>query len=145
MAPCVKRILFVCTGNTCRSPMAEALARRQLDKLGRDDIMVESAGLAADGSPLSANASAVLREIGLDIAGRPSRPVTADMCRAADILAVMSPAHAAALTLRFGADADKLRVLEIPDPFGGDMALYRLTRDKLDEAVKTLLGSLETA
>lgn len=145
MAPCVKRILFVCTGNTCRSPMAEALARRQLDKLGRDDIMVESAGLAADGSPLSANASAVLREIGLDIAGRPSRPVTADMCRAADILAVMSPAHAAALTLRFGADADKLRVLEIPDPFGGDMALYRLTRDKLDEAVKMLLGSLETA
>lgn len=144
MAPHVKTLLFVCTGNTCRSPMAQALARRQLDKLGRDDIMVESAGLAADGSPVSDNAAAVLRELGLDITGRPSRPVTAELCRQADVIAVMSPAHAAALALRFSVPADRVRVLGdgIPDPFGGGMDVYRLTRDRLDQAIQALLASL---
>ena len=141
----IRTLLFVCTGNTCRSPMAAALARKQLDKRGRGDIMVESAGLAADGSPVSANAVAVLREIGVDIAGRASRPVTAEMCRQADIIAVMSPQHAAALTLRFGVPTEKVRVLGsgIPDPFGSGKDIYRLTRDRLDEAVAALLSSLE--
>ena len=59
-----KSILFVCTGNTCRSPMAAALMRRALDKRGRSDIIVESAGLAADGSPASGNAVAAMAEQG---------------------------------------------------------------------------------
>lgn len=143
----ITRLLFVCTGNTCRSPMAEALARQLLDKRGRDDIMVESAGLAADGAPASANAVAVLREVGLDIADRPSQPVTAAMCSRADHIAVMSPQHAAALMVRFGVPADKLSVLGggIPDPFGGDMAVYRQARDRIRAALEALFSSFQEA
>ena len=111
------RILFVCTGNTCRSPMAAALMRRRLDRAGREDIIVDSAGLAADGGPVTQEAAAVMREI----------------------VAVMTPAHAAALTA-YGAAPEKIRLLGrgIPDPFGGGRDLYRRTRDALEQAVDIL-------
>ncbi len=133
------RILFVCTGNTCRSPMAAALMRRRLDRAGREDIIVDSAGLAADGGPVTQEAAAVMREIGLDIAGRRSQPLTLGLCRESDIIAVMTPAHAAALTA-YGAAPEKIRLLGrgIPDPFGGGRDLYRRTRDALEQAVDIL-------
>lgn len=98
-----KSILFVCTGNTCRSPMAAALMRRALDKRGRSDIIVESAGLAADGSPASGNAVAAMAEQGVDLSAHRSRPATPALLRQADILAVMSPSHAMA-AVSMGAD-----------------------------------------
>lgn len=133
------RILFVCTGNTCRSPMAAALMRRRLDRAGREDIIVDSAGLAADGGPVTQEAAAVMREIGLDIAGRRSQPLTLGLCQESDIIAVMTPAHAAALTA-YGAVPEKVRLLGrgIPDPFGGGRDLYRRTRDALEQAVDIL-------
>ena len=83
-------ILFVCTGNTCRSPMAAALMRRRLDRAGAGDIIVDSAGLAAGGETVTPEAAAAMEEIGLHIAGRRSRPLTAALCREADIIAVMT-------------------------------------------------------
>ena len=132
-------ILFVCTGNTCRRPMAAALLRRRLDRAGAGDIIVDSAGLAAGGETVTPEAAAAMEEIGLPIAGRRSRPLTAALCREADIIAVMTPGHAAALAA-YGAPPEKIRLLGggIPDPYGGNAALYRQTRDALELAVDAL-------
>ena len=114
-------IVCVCTGNTCRSPMAAALLRRALDKRGREDILVESAGLAAGATaPASEYALAAAAEIGLDLSGHLSRPFTPALA-----------AGAARIVPSGG----------IPDPFGGTLADYRRTRDTLAAAMDALAAA----
>lgn len=85
-------ILFVCTGNTCRSPMAAALMKRRMEREGIPG-KAESAGLAASCEPASQLAVTVMREWDIDLRGHHSRPVTAMLCEAADLVAVMSLRH----------------------------------------------------
>ena len=73
-------ILFVCTGNTCRSPMAEGYLRSK----GIDGVTVSSRGLVADGSPVSPNSKTAMAEVGIDIAAHISRQITADDINKAD-------------------------------------------------------------
>ncbi|MGI6264577.1 MAG: ribosomal protein S18-alanine N-acetyltransferase [Acutalibacteraceae bacterium] len=133
----------VCTGNTCRSPMAAALLRRALDRRGRADVTVRSAGLYADGSPATANAAAAMAEIGLDLSGHRSAQATPADLRAADGIFVMTPSHRQAL-IGAGIAPGKIYLPSppIPDPFGGDIALYRATRDALEKAVDGWLDVL---
>lgn len=144
-APQPGAILFVCTGNTCRSPMAAGILRRLLDKRGGGAIMVDSAGLAAYGEPVSANAVAVMEEWGIDIRDHLSTPVTADKLQQADVIAVMSASHAARLSA-MGVPPEKLHLLGgadgIPDPYGGDIACYRRVRDALADAIEQLADRL---
>lgn len=141
-------ILFVCTGNTCRSPMAAALMRRELDKRGCRDIIVESAGLSADGRPACPNAVLALSEFDRNYAGplksHSSQNVTTRQIETADYIAVMSQAHADAIKAIFG---DKIKstahILSagntpgINDPYGGDLEVYRRTLDQLKTAVES--------
>lgn len=128
-------ILFVCTGNTCRSPMAKGYLRSK----ELSGVNVSSRGLTADGSPVSANSAAVMKEAGIDISRHVSRQLTDGDISAADKIICMSPSHAAVL-LSAGVPKEKLSVLGggIPDPFGGSIEIYRNCRDLIFSAVDRL-------
>jgi protein-tyrosine phosphatase len=136
--PAVRSILFVCTGNTCRSPMAEVLCRKLLaDRLGCEPAEVESrgyvvrsAGVAAfPGDGPSWPAVEVVREFGSDLAEHRSRPISAELLDDATDLIAMTRGHAAALMMRFPATGPEPRLLcgtqDLGDPIGGDVELYR--------------------
>lgn len=137
----MKRILFVCTGNTCRSPMAAAIARHKAS-CDSTEIICESAGLAAaEGQPASLNAVIVCDEIGIDLHEHRSRQVTGEMLNSSDLIVCMSPSHAAALRLY----ADKVLVLGggIVDPYGGNVAVYRNCRDRISAAIDEIWEQLK--
>ncbi len=138
-------ITFICTGNTCRSPMAEGIARELLQKKYADSpITVSSAGLAAyNGSPASGHAIDVCGEIGIDIASHRSQRLNPEIAAKTDLFAVMTKAHAQILR-QCGIPAERIAVpdSEICDPYGGGEEEYRECRDQIADAVKKLLEGI---
>ena len=147
------RILFVCTGNTCRSPLAEAIARRILSDAGKSNVIVESAGTNAwDGSPASDEALLVGVERNIDLSGHRSRRLTPEMVEQADLVLVMSPEHltrvremdsTANAYLLAGYGSDEGQRHAISDPFGGDLEAYRETADELERHLTDILGRIK--
>lgn len=125
-------VLFVCTGNTCRSAMAAAM----FDKIVRDnelDVYIESAGLfAADNEPASDNAIKAVAKYGVDLSGHRSQPVTEELLKECDLILTMTEAHKQILEQ---AAPDKVYTLseyagsggDIKDPYGGDLEEYEET------------------
>jgi protein-tyrosine-phosphatase len=133
-----RSVLFVCTGNTCRSPLAEALCRVSLGKrlgcdvsdLARSGFVIRSAGVMAyPGAEASPEAVDVAKAYGADLANHRSRPVDRDLLAEATDVIAMTEGHAAMLALSFPNIGPEPRLLcgaeDLPDPIGGDDAIYR--------------------
>lgn len=126
----MKTLIFICTGNTCRSPMAEFIYKTYLTRIGAREICVYSRGLAANGSPMAENSVQVLAEIGIGAAHACSVQLTLAEAMQADLLCVMSESHQQAL-LAAGIKEDKIFCMHVPDPYGGSLATYRACRDTI--------------
>ena len=145
-------ILFVCTGNTCRSPLAEALARRIAKVRGLTDVKISSAGTNAwENSPASDGALLVGMERDIDLTGHRARPLTPEIVSEADLIFVMTPAHLEQVKHLGG--RGKAHVLDryaggpesdgINDPFGGDLSGYRDTADALERHLEKVFDRLK--
>ena len=128
------KFLFVCTGNTCRSPFAEAVARHQ----GQD---AESAGLAAyPGDPPTPDAVAVAREFGLDVSSHRARPLTTELLDEAEVVVGMTAAHVGELEARgAGGKARLLGAADLDDPIDRGREIYRGTYGQIESDVRALL------
>lgn len=138
-------IIFICTGNTCRSPMAEGLFRAHGGEQ-ETGLAAASAGLfTQDGLPASDNAVTAAKELGADISAHRSRVLTHDMAQSARYLVCMTGAHYDRVCELFPDCADKVFTLtqrDVSDPFGGDLETYRRAAAEIDEGVRSIIGRL---
>ena len=150
----MKTILFLCTGNVCRSPMAEGLFRHAVK--GRGEFRVLSAGLGAmDGQPPTNFSVQAMREIGLEISHQRSRALTAEMVRGADYIFGMTHSHVDTVALLYPQQAEKTFLLrefddtlehyekDISDPIGGPYEIYVECRNQIELGIATVLKFME--
>src|SRR5215467_1152167 len=150
----MKTVLFICTGNVCRSPMAEGIFRAAVRDRG--DYRVISAGLgAADGQPPSSYAVEAVKELGIDISHQRSRMLTPDLVQQADFIFGMTHSHIDTVMMLFPFAAEKTFLLrefdetldqfekDISDPIGGSYDVYLNCRDQIEQGIVSLLRFIE--
>ena len=154
--PDAKHVLFVCTGNTCRSPMAEGLFRKAIE--GRNDFEVGSAGVAAyKGSTASPETLSILKKRGASLDGFKSRPVSDALLKQATHVFAMTEGHLAMLEARFSDHADKFYLvrefsgisdkrqgIDVPDPIGMGMAAYEEVAKVLEAAIPKIIAYVDS-
>lgn len=152
-------VVFVCTGNTCRSPMAEALFKKLLaerlgcrpDELADRGYLVQSAGLsAAPGGPAADEAVAIVHELGGDLTGHASQPVSRDLVAQADHLVAMTEGHRRLLERHFPRSGCTPRLLcpqgrDVDDPVGGGSDVYRACAQQILAHLQALVAEVYSA
>lgn len=150
-------ILFVCTGNTCRSPMAEVMMRKLVaEKLGcsteeleHKGVLIASAGIAAaPGCAPSAEAVEVMKEKSLDLGSHASQPLTEKLVRHADRIFTLTGGHRQAILRRWPDAASRIHTLrpdsgDISDPIGGPISIYRECAQQIESALEQRINELE--
>ena len=149
----MKYILLVCTGNICRSPLAEVLLKRELEQRGADGISVSSAGTGAwEGAPTSEGAYLVALEHGLDLSEHRAQLLTREVVKDSDLILTMARHHRARVQELGG--QGRVHVIgeyvgrkgpeaEVADPFGSDLDVYRGTYEELDELIREAADRIE--
>ncbi|MDR7856960.1 low molecular weight protein arginine phosphatase [Tissierella sp.] len=138
------KVLFVCTGNTCRSPMAEGILKSIAKEKGLD-IDVDSVGISAyDGSQASPNSIEAMKKIKIDISKHKASQLHRDLVDESDLILTLSQSHKEFILSNYPQAKDKLFTLlkyaygeekDVADPFGRNLAYYERTRDEIYEAI----------
>lgn len=147
-----RRVVLVCTGNVCRSPMAEYLLRARLP--ARTPWEVGSAGLSAGaGMPASPSAVAVMHEVDINMEGHRSRFLDAPLAREANVIVVMTATHREQILGLYPDAAQKTFLLksfspdrhagDVHDPIGGSLETYRAIRDEISDCLPGLIAFLD--
>lgn len=146
------RILFVCTGNTCRSALADAIARKIAVERGLGDVEIVSAGTSAwDGAPASDGALLVGMERGLDLSQHRAQTLTRDLVRDAELVLAMGPHHLERIEALGGSGKSWLLTdfasrgevtRPVNDPIGGELDVYRTTADELEQEVRRVFDRI---
>ncbi len=152
----MKTVLFICTGNVCRSPMAEGIFRKAVEDRG--NYRVISAGLgAAEGQPPSPHAVQAVKELGIDISRGRSQMLTTDLVDEADYIFGMTHNHVETVMVMHPAAAEKTFLLrefdetldffekDISDPIGGSYEIYLDCRDQIEQGIVSLLRFIDRA
>lgn len=140
-------VLFICTGNTCRSPMAEGILKSLAEK-NNLNLEIKSAGVYAyDGESASKNAVSALKGLSIDISNHKSQNISKELVEEADLILTMSKSHRETLLLSYPLVKEKVFLLneyaskedkDIVDPFGKDLYHYELTRDEILKALNNI-------
>lgn len=138
----MKKVLFVCTGNTCRSPMAQAVFNILVKDSGVE-LLADSCGLYADGSPISENSKKALFDAGIDF-DYISKPISEKLVSEADYIFGITRNHGNAIITMFPDYADKVYAfpMDISDPFGGNLETYKACLTEISKGVHLIFNKL---